>query len=216
MNIKHSSESCQHFLPPNYASSVRKVLEPTFIDVASSDLANQIIQAGDFLTCNGLAHTWHGSVYCNPPGGKDEDLKERFDTSSSIGAWFKYLLEQYKEGAVTEAIFIGFQLSLLKTCPESIHFPFCIPKQRIRFWTTTDQLFDNEICKKNPNLDALNRYIERCKVDPNKHIDYLSSTLVPSRAPSQDNIIFYLPHRDNSLKKVLFKNEFSQYGEVKI
>ncbi len=81
----------------------------------------------------------------NPPGGK---LDKNLDpvaagpglSSASIG-WAK-LVYEYEVGNVHSAIFIGFNLEVLRMTqehaeyglPSALDFPFCVPRERLRFW----------------------------------------------------------------------------------
>jgi hypothetical protein len=97
------------------------------LDPASHEEANRTVRATRFYTeqDDGLAQSWHGRVFLNPPGG----LVLEF--------WRKLLVEHAHE-RTTEAIWIGYSLEQLQTLQGKgvvtpLDFPFCVPKQRIAF-----------------------------------------------------------------------------------
>lgn len=71
-NIRHSSESVEHFTPKWLVEIARYVLGGIDLDPASSEFANQVVKAPRIYTAedNGLlAPRWDGRVFLNPPGG---------------------------------------------------------------------------------------------------------------------------------------------------
>lgn len=131
MNPKHLSNSNEHYTPPKVAALSRALLGRIDLDPASSAIANQIIRANSFFTeeQDGLNQEWYGTVFLNPPGGKIKGRK------SSLGVWWEKLLQEYESGRVTEAIFVSFQLSLLRLDQSCLSFPFVVPRQRLRFYS---------------------------------------------------------------------------------
>ncbi|MFB6214861.1 MAG: hypothetical protein ABEI54_03230, partial [Candidatus Bipolaricaulia bacterium] len=68
-------------------------------------------------------------VFLNPPGGKTRDQ------ASQQATWFKKLLNQWRDDYIEQAVFVAFNLELQRMKPEALTFPFCIPSNRIRYWS---------------------------------------------------------------------------------
>ena len=82
--------------PEKYIEAARAVLGQFDVDPASSELANETVQANTFYTKqdNGLEYDWPGKVWLNPPyGGIARDFVAR-------------LVQQYEDGITTEAILL--------------------------------------------------------------------------------------------------------------
>ena len=58
--------------PPHFIESARKVMGSIDTDPASSDEAQNVVQAGVYYTeeTNGLDKLWEGNVWLNPPYGR--------------------------------------------------------------------------------------------------------------------------------------------------
>ncbi|MDP3703016.1 MAG: DNA N-6-adenine-methyltransferase [Candidatus Omnitrophota bacterium] len=89
-----SSESHEWYTPARYVEAAREVLGHFDVDPASSEQANQTVLAARFYTeaDNGLAFDWPGKVWMNPPYGQ------------LVGAFVGRLVQQFRDGIVTEAI----------------------------------------------------------------------------------------------------------------
>lgn len=209
MNIKHSSESVNHFTPPNYAESIRKVLGGIEFDPCSCIEANVIIKATRFNRSTGLQVNWIGeTVFCNPPGGKT-------DNKSNQDIWFRKMLTEYKQGNFNQGIFLAFNNSILRTSPESYaDFPFVVPKQRIKFWNKEEDLIEQ--AQKNKTFNVL-KHFAKCK-ENRMYINTPLGGLYPSPSPTHDNVIIYFPPTGLQCKSRLesFAEEFSLYGRVRI
>ncbi|MEO0373395.1 MAG: hypothetical protein AAF329_01980 [Cyanobacteria bacterium P01_A01_bin.17] len=212
-NIQHSTATSEHFTPPYIADLARKVMGGIDLDPASCELANEIIQAKKFYSIedNGFEQVWSGNIFLNPPGGTN--LGACFSTNSVAGQWFnklyawmsvaKHLGQSQCQHPPIQAIFVAFNLSVFKSCPQALTFPFCVPSQRIRFWTTPEQLLLNEAKKKNPRFDELQRYIRKCRGNIDTSVLAASGQLlIPSRAPSHDNAIIYLPPGEGTYEAI--------------
>ncbi len=145
-NVQHSSETVEHFTPPEIVEAARDVLGTIDLDPASCALANRIVRAKAIFTKrrNGLTKPWYGNVFLNPPGGvcdaKGRSTRKRVSGGgSAAAAWWGKLATEYSEGRVDSAIFIGFSLELLQRTQGRgypympLDCPFCIPTKRIRF-----------------------------------------------------------------------------------
>lgn len=106
--------------PPNIVEAVKSVLGGIDLDPASSDVANQTVQATNYYTQNGLEKPWEGRVFLNPP-------------YRGIAPWIEKLVGEYRAGNTTAAI------ALLPNYTESgwFHslnkFPICFIRGNVRF-----------------------------------------------------------------------------------
>lgn len=159
-NIRHSSETNEHYTRPDTVALVRAVLGDIDLDPASSAEANKVIRAREYFTSrtNGLDREWGGRVFLNPPGGQlglSKKAKEanpqlaariaaerlQWGTRSRSVAWWRKLATEFQARRVSSAIFIGFSLEILQTSQEMegatfatpFDFTFCIPRTRLRF-----------------------------------------------------------------------------------
>lgn len=135
MNIQHSSRTDTWYTPTEYVAAVHAVLGKPALDPASDDRANLTIQADRYISVHedGLATDWGapGSVYLNPPGGK-------VGNKSLAGLFWSRLMANFELGFVGHAIFMAFSAEQLQSTQKPgqrslLDFPFCVPRQRIRF-----------------------------------------------------------------------------------
>jgi hypothetical protein len=142
MSFTHSSEHNEHYTPPEVVEAAREVLGKIELDPFSCELANEIVGAEMIYTLedDGFAQDWYGRVFCNPPGGvlkEKAELAHGKTRSSSAVAWAK-LLEEYEADRVHSAIFIGFNLEVMRMTQLAsrsvLDFPFCVPRDRLHFW----------------------------------------------------------------------------------
>jgi len=142
----HLSKTNEHYTPAEYVQAARDVLGLIDLDPASCAVAQQTVKAERFFTKeeNGLAHTWVGSVWLNPPGGrleKGDPAAIEFGTKSRAVAWWRKLATDFERCHVSEAIFLAFNIELLSNGQDpSERFlspaganAICIPEKRIRF-----------------------------------------------------------------------------------
>lgn len=134
MNIQHSSRNDTWFTPVSIIKMARAVLGQIDLDPASDAIANQDVQATEFITAAqcGLATPWtYGSIWLNPPGGK-------IGNRSRTGLFWEKLMRHRDSGLLTHAIFMAFSAEALqntqgKTTLPMMAFPFCVPAKRIQF-----------------------------------------------------------------------------------
>ena len=86
--------------------------------------ASRGVKAKRYFTAledNGFVQAWRGRVFLNPPGGKCDarglslELGGKKPLQSSGKAWWRKLQQEFDEGRVKEAVFVGYSLELLQT-----------------------------------------------------------------------------------------------------
>lgn len=91
-----SSVHVEWYTPARYIDAARDVMGDIDLDPASSDLANDVVQAAEYFTedDDGLAQDWKGRVWLNPPYGK------------GTGLFATKLQGEYDAGRVTAAVLL--------------------------------------------------------------------------------------------------------------
>lgn len=135
--VQHQSKTDQHFTPPEIVEAARNTMGEINLDPASCEIANEkIVKADNFFdeSVNGLSEdlTWNGKVFLNPPGGKIKN-------QSSQRIWLDRLIQEWASGTTESAIFVAFNLEIIRMRPYVLEFPHCIPKNRIRYWSIYDE-----------------------------------------------------------------------------
>lgn len=115
------------YTPDLYIAAARQVMGGIDLDPASSEAAQEIVQAAVCYTKSsgpegGLSYVWSGRVWLNPPYSNPDPFIRR-------------LLAYYQGGSVTQAVVLvnnatetqWFQM-LLTRCPA------CFLRRRIAFW----------------------------------------------------------------------------------
>lgn len=94
MAIHYSSETPEHYTPSHIIDLVLDVMGGIDLDPCSNSKVNPNVPAAVHYTPaeNGLQQEWCGSVYMNPPYGRE------------IGEWVEKLCNDFVNGKVTEAI----------------------------------------------------------------------------------------------------------------
>lgn len=220
-NVLHSSATNEHYTPPSICEKNTVVMGGIELDPASNRLANTLVKANRIYSMDegvdGLYKPWEcRSLQLNPPGGttRDKNLIERYGTSSWIAIWCRELQWRYERGEVEQAIFIGFQLSILRLCPGLLKLPLCIPRQRIAFWTTPGALRSAEKAKQKPNMVFIERWIEKCR-QGGEWVKTQEGVLMPSHSPSHDNVIIFFPPKGREKSAIAqFKEQYAPLGEI--
>lgn len=139
MTSRHSSETVEHFTPPDIVEAARAALGGIDLDPASCAEANRTVKAHRFFARkeNGFRREWHAkTVFLNPPGGLSDDMERvvrpKCHETGSCGLkaghkglhenvesnqkkwWFK-LTDEWTSGRVRSAIFVMFSVELLQT-----------------------------------------------------------------------------------------------------
>ena len=124
-HVANNSGNNEWYTPAEYIEAARRVMGSIDFDPASSEIANQTVQAAEYYTAetNGLAKEWHGNVWMNPP--YSSDLIEKFVDK---------LIEQH--GNINQAIVLvnnatetGWFSKLVRTSSA-----VCFPKSRVKFY----------------------------------------------------------------------------------
>lgn len=115
------------FTPTELIESARKVLGGIDLDPASSAEANKVVKAKDFysLADDGLARTWTGRVWMNPPYAQP-----------LINQFADKLVDAYQAKTVTSAIVLvnnATETAWFRALAEQASAA-CFPNGRIRFW----------------------------------------------------------------------------------
>lgn len=125
-----SSASNEWYTPAEYVNAAREVMGAIDLDPASNPLANETVQAARYYTQedDGLAQTWYGRVFLNPPYGVTEG-------ESNAGVWARKLIAEYRAGNVSEAVLLVNANTERKWFAPLWQFPICFTRSRIKFYT---------------------------------------------------------------------------------
>lgn len=115
------------YTPPEYIAAAKAVLGEIDLDPASSEAANDVVQAKKFYTAkdDGLTKQWAGTVWMNPPYSQP-----------AIGNFCDKLMAELEEGHVTAAITLTNNATetewgqLLLAHAAAVTFP----RGRVKFW----------------------------------------------------------------------------------
>jgi len=139
-NVRHSSETTEHYTPDYIVNPARFTLGHFDLDPAGSDNYAHTIGARNHYTQeqDGLKQPWYGNVWLNPPGGYSP--KGTSCTRSSSALWWHVLSLHYLAGNIKAAFFLGFSLEQLQTiqkvkgmCLHPLNFPTIFFHTRIPF-----------------------------------------------------------------------------------
>lgn len=127
--ILHQSNSNEWYTPRKYIQAVYDVLGYIDLDPASCEKANQTIKAHKYFSKNddGLSQEWYGQVFLNPPYGKTGG-------KSNQGTWSKYLINEFENGDVDEAVLLVNATPSDKWFAPLWNYPICFTNHRIQFY----------------------------------------------------------------------------------
>jgi len=124
VHVSNNSGENEWYTPIKFIDAARAVLGVIDFDPASSELANETVNAIEFCTKDnsGLDKEWHGNVWMNPP-------------------YAQPLMSQFAEKAVNELANINQAIILVNNATETKWFQFlainasaiCFPSSRIKF-----------------------------------------------------------------------------------
>ena len=122
-SVLTSSGENEWYTPPEYILAARQVLGEIDLDPASTEIAQQMVQAETYYTLDqdGKTQPWSGRVWLNPP----------FDET---GRWCDLLVEAYETGQVTEAILLAKAVHGYQWFNRLWYsYPVCFAEERISF-----------------------------------------------------------------------------------
>jgi DNA N-6-adenine-methyltransferase (Dam) len=131
-NFMQGEPDRERYTPAEVVIAVKDTLGTIDLDPASTETVNKLfIRAKRFYTekDNGLDRNnpWNGKVFINPPGGNRQP--EFF--------WERLIIE-YEQGNVTAGVHLAFNIEHLQQSQNwahpMVHWPFCIPSQRLQFY----------------------------------------------------------------------------------
>lgn len=126
-HVSNNSGNNEWYTPAEYVEAARRVMYGIDLDPASSAVANEVVKAHRFFTIDddGLAHSWAGSVWMNPPYGRP--LIDQFCAK---------LAEEYAAQNVSEACVLvnnATETGWFHALAE-VASAVCFPRHRIRYW----------------------------------------------------------------------------------
>jgi hypothetical protein len=126
-----SSESNEWYTPAQYIDAVYDVMGQIDVDPASNAEANELVAATTYYDINsdGFNREWHGTVFMNPPYGRDAEL-----AMSNQAKWTKRLIEQYNAGITTEAILLVNAVTDRRWFAPLWDYPICFTNHRVPFY----------------------------------------------------------------------------------
>lgn len=125
-HVANNSGNNEWYTPADYIELAREVMGGIDTDPASSDIANQTVQAAQIYTAeeNGLTQTWAGRVWMNPPYAQPL-ISEFADAVAS----------KYEAGEIEQACVLvnnGTETAWFQRILQSAS-AVCFPRSRIRF-----------------------------------------------------------------------------------
>lgn len=232
-NIKHSSETNEHYTPDHILEAVRKVFGGIDLDPATSVLANQRVQATKIFTAEDGEETlradWKGRVFLNPPGGRKLVIPDTGHFSNPALFWSKLMFE-WKAENTWAAIVVGFTIEVLQTSQRELEypmlrFPFCVPRERIDFNVPRqEKLRQLRVRYEKKPSELLKRKLAELEVS--------SEEVVSGDQPPHGNVVVLVPPKGEHFSGVgsddrpwvtwqgpvtsLFQDVFAELGYVRI
>ena len=140
-NIRAHVEDRELITNYDLVASAHGLLQGIDLDVASSKVANEYVEAKEYYTPSddGLnCQQWYGSVYLFPPSGayfwdkKNERWKMTRSSSptlvSSPAVWFRKLYRSWMSGEVKQGLFFSNCPDMIRYEQKIFDFPVCILK----------------------------------------------------------------------------------------
>lgn len=140
MTVQHLSLTNEHYTPPAICDRARLVLGGIDLDPCSNDRANTLVQADRYFSADqdGFNQDWRArTLWMNPPGGRQFQSNRCVSTQS---LWVDKLLKHYLGGDVGAALFLSFNLEILRHCQWMLTVPIAVFNERPRYWSWDDEL----------------------------------------------------------------------------
>lgn len=142
MGVHYSSDTDEWYTPPEIVAKVVECLGTIDLDPCSP--AEPTIPAKRFYTKadDGLARDWKGTVYMNPPYGRE------------IGQWAEKLVSEYKVGRTKEALALVPSRTDTEWFRLFANYAFCFVAGRLRFSRATNSApFPSALIYLGKNID---------------------------------------------------------------
>lgn len=124
-----TSETPDYGTHPTIVGVAREVMGGIDLDPATTAVVNSWhVKAARYIEPpgNGLANVWHGRVFLNPPGGRNNDSIE----------WWEHMVREYAAGRLLTGFYVSFALDKLQTGQRKIPlttFPTFIAAKRVPY-----------------------------------------------------------------------------------
>jgi len=137
--VKSRAEEIEWITSSDLVCAANELMGGIDLDVASSKIANEYVQAKAFYTPldDGLnTQLWYGNVYLFPPSGayfwdkKNERWKmtraSALSLTSSHAVWFRRLYHEWLSGEVKQGLYFTNCPDMIRYEPKIFKFPMCI------------------------------------------------------------------------------------------
>ena len=206
--MKPSSKSIEHYTPPAITDLAKQLMGGIDLDPSSCAEANHLVGSDRYFDAeqDGYAQKWCAErVFLNPPGGKRGNR-------AAAAMWWEKLRYHWVRGDVDQAVFLGFNASIIHTSQSILDFPLCIPSSRIKFWFCSDDpCWQIGAAAKNAYIKSQLAAGAALPLPDGRY-------LVESSKPQYNNVIAYLPPRSGLLRweerSFKFHELFSGMGRV--
>jgi len=152
MRPREHNEDLEVITNYDLVSAAHACLDGIDLDVASSKVAQEFVQASSYYTPtdDGLnAQEWSDSVYLFPPGGsyfwckKTQRWKKTRSTAitltSSHAAWFRRLYREWYKGNIKDAIYMTNHPDMIRFDQRMFDFPMCVLRTAPRLIKNTSK-----------------------------------------------------------------------------